>query len=177
MHKRVQITVAAFIVVLIGVITWQILCEREPVYQGKTLSVWLGECRPDWVGPETEAAVRAIGADALPTLLNMVQVGESVLKNLFTELSNRQGWLGIHFRSTEDIQLMAYCGFMVLGPTAKSAVPKLAPLLNDDDRQGRFVAALCLGNLGPHRSGCCACLGRLPEPGIQSEHGEPVERA
>jgi HEAT repeat protein len=38
---------------------------------------------------------------------------------------------------------------MVLGPTAKPAVPKLARLLEEDDPQVRCLAAHCLGNLGP----------------------------
>jgi HEAT repeat protein len=149
MHKRVQIAVAAFIVVVVGVITWQVLYEREPVYQGKTLSIWLEEARPDWVSPETETAVRAMGTDALPPLLNMVRVRESVVRKALSELSTRQRWLAIHVRARGEIQRMAYCGFMVLGPTAKPAVPKLARLLEEDDPQVRCLAAHCLGNLGP----------------------------
>ncbi|MGO8928675.1 MAG: hypothetical protein ACLQU3_17540, partial [Limisphaerales bacterium] len=43
MQKRVHIALAVLLVMLVGVIAWQVLRlrEREPVYQGKPLSVWL----------------------------------------------------------------------------------------------------------------------------------------
>ncbi len=43
MRKRVYIALAVLLVTLAGVMAWQGLRERErePVYQGKRLSVWL----------------------------------------------------------------------------------------------------------------------------------------
>jgi C-terminal processing protease CtpA/Prc len=41
MRKRVYIALAVLLVMLVGVIGWQVLRERQPVYQGKRLSVWL----------------------------------------------------------------------------------------------------------------------------------------
>jgi hypothetical protein len=49
MRKRVYIALAVVLIILAGVITWQALhlrereTEREPVYQGKGLRVWLIE--------------------------------------------------------------------------------------------------------------------------------------
>ena len=41
MRNRVRIALAVLLVALVGGIIWQALREREPVYQGKRLSVWL----------------------------------------------------------------------------------------------------------------------------------------
>jgi C-terminal processing protease CtpA/Prc len=41
MRKRVYIALAVLLVILAGVVAWQGLHERKPVYQGKRLSVWL----------------------------------------------------------------------------------------------------------------------------------------
>jgi len=44
MRKRVKIAFVLLLVTLAGVIVWQVLYtqEREPSYQGKRLSAWLG---------------------------------------------------------------------------------------------------------------------------------------
>jgi hypothetical protein len=41
MRRRVYIALAVLLVMLAGVIAWQVLRLREPVYQGKRLSYWL----------------------------------------------------------------------------------------------------------------------------------------
>jgi len=41
MQKRVQVALAILFVALVSVMVWQGLREREPVHQGKPLSVWL----------------------------------------------------------------------------------------------------------------------------------------
>ena len=149
MQKRINIRLAALLLVLAAAATWCGLIDREPVYQGKGLSVWLEDPRPDWVRPTTGRAIRAMGTDALPTLLKMVQIRDSTVRRAFRELCNRQALLRLHIRPVEDIQREAVRGFMALGPIAKPAVPKLARLLEDDDPQVRYYAALCLGSLGP----------------------------
>ena len=72
MRKRVQVALALVLVALISVVVWQLLRsqEREPVYQGKRLRVWLGEYDA-WTPYGTiearntaEAAVRQIGTNA-----------------------------------------------------------------------------------------------------------------
>jgi hypothetical protein len=41
MRKRVHIALVVVLVILAGMSAWQGLRQREPVYQGKRLSVWL----------------------------------------------------------------------------------------------------------------------------------------
>ena len=43
MRKRVQIVLAVLLITVMGGIVWQVLREREPVYQGKRVSIWLDQ--------------------------------------------------------------------------------------------------------------------------------------
>ena len=54
-------------------IVWQVLRQREPVYQAKPLSVWLQSYSPDSDSPEVDDAVRTMGTNVIPTLLGMPQ--------------------------------------------------------------------------------------------------------
>ena len=75
MRKRLQIALALFLVSIAGVIAWQALRPREPVYGGKPLSVWLKSFDLDVPKAEVDVAsdaVRQIGTQSLPMLLEMI---------------------------------------------------------------------------------------------------------
>ncbi|MGO8929484.1 MAG: hypothetical protein ACLQU3_21680, partial [Limisphaerales bacterium] len=104
MTKRVQIALAVVLIILAGVIAWQVLREREPVYQGRSLSNWLAGYEPlpgvfvlggptvlvtgPGGGPpgyhfdsrKVDAAVRQIGTNAVPTLFRMLRAKDSALR-------------------------------------------------------------------------------------------------
>jgi hypothetical protein len=74
--KRWRIVLAILIVAMVGGVVWQVLRQREPVYQGKPLSVWLEgytsrSARLRGVQKAKEA-VRHAGTNALPMLLAML---------------------------------------------------------------------------------------------------------
>jgi HEAT repeat protein len=170
MRKRINIGLAALLLLMVGVIAWEGLREREPVYQGKRLSVWLeGIASEDSISPETETAIRAMGADAVPALLKMVRVRDSTVRRALSQLSSKLEWLRLHIHPVQEIQGRAYCAFRVLGPTAKPAVPQLAKLLDDDDPEIRCVAAACLGNLGPASQGAVPALVAYLSHGLKTK--------
>jgi hypothetical protein len=143
MRKRVQIALA---VLLVGVVAFQILRpqEREPVYQGKALRVWLREYAgwdtgpKEWAQAKTRAedAVRHIGTNAIPALLRMVQKMESPRMSRLIDLwdqhiANRNhlpAWIRhprwyknqARYRNMEG-----EIGFKILGADAQEAVPEL----------------------------------------------------
>jgi hypothetical protein len=43
MGNKRCILVAVLLVVVFGVLAWEVLRPHEPVYQGKSLSIWLAE--------------------------------------------------------------------------------------------------------------------------------------
>jgi HEAT repeat protein len=158
-RKRVQIALALLLVVIAGVIAWQVLREREPVYQGKTLDAWLQEyVAAEYQSPVTEetaatrgaaTAIRRMGTNALPFLVQMVRAKDSPFKRFVTVVARNQSLIRVHLRTDKEIHNMAVVGFYVLGPIGRDAVPVLVELLNDHDPDVRLSAAGCLGNIGP----------------------------
>jgi hypothetical protein len=134
------------------VIGWQIWSNtREPSYQGKRLTIWLDEgCENfDWAGPNTEEAIRAMGKDAIPTLLRLVSTRDSAYRRMMISLSRDYDSFPVHLRNRERLQEMGGFGFRVLGGEAKPAVPALIKLLDDRDRQVRMAAEYSLAVIGP----------------------------
>ena len=87
MQKRVQIAVAAMLVILAGVAAWQGLRERERVYGGKTLTLWLrtyvpssssGLHSPEWNAADD--AERHMGTNCIPLLMHMIRQKDSPAK-------------------------------------------------------------------------------------------------
>src|ERR1035437_715646 len=100
MRKRVHIALGVLLAALAGVIAWQAVREREPVYQGKPLSVWLRQYRVTHtdgdggeLGKQTETAIRQIGTNAIPIYMGIITTKESALKlRLLTLVPSR--WAG-----------------------------------------------------------------------------------
>jgi hypothetical protein len=134
--------------------------EQEPIYQGKTLSEWLklynGPENPVGQFPranEAADAVRHIGTDALPFLLNWIDHETPRLWKLRVAMvlqklpKKFQGgpvvdrWL---LSADYDRVTLAQCGFYVLGTNASRAVPELTRRMNTrrDNSAGHAIDAL-----------------------------------
>ena len=156
MQKRIQIALAVLLVMLAGAITWQVLREREPVYQGKPLRVWLRQYRVTHVegddgelGKQTETAIRQIGTNAIPIYLGIIATRESALKLKLLALVPKR-WLALFPISTvHDFRFLGAYGLMALGAEGKPAVPVLIALLNDSNPEVRETAVFTLRSLGP----------------------------
>jgi hypothetical protein len=160
MRKRVQIALAVLLVVVAGVIAWQVLREREPVYQGKPLSVWLVQygtnhwAEGHWsvgrkgdLDTQAENAIRQIGTNAIPTCLRIIATRDSPLFKLVSLFPDR--WLAPFYRpSTPEYQFQGVYGLIALGADAKPAVPALIAMLNDDHGEVRLAAVFALDSLG-----------------------------
>jgi hypothetical protein len=176
MRKPVQIALAVLLVGA-GVIAWQVQPEREALYQGKGLSVWLKQyydalenpespmtCGATYAGTgggeasakQAQAAILEIGTNALPVLLRMAEAHDSALKQKWMVLYYRfQGagyipWSLVRFspRGAEVFQGMAALGFYTLGSSAKPAVPALTRLLGDNNPDVRASIARALRFMG-----------------------------
>mgnify|MGYP001599799890 CR=1 FL=1 len=73
---------AILLLAVLGGLAWLVLRVREPVYAGKPLSEWLRQ-RDE----ESTNAIRQIGADALPALLELAQARDSALKKRLLEIA------------------------------------------------------------------------------------------
>jgi hypothetical protein len=110
--------------------------SRRPVYHGKPLTLWLqtytssGRGSPEW--KEADEAVRHIGTNAIPVLLHLVYVKDSALKLRLVALAQRQRLIKVHFIPAAQRNIQASRAFIVLGDTAKAAVPALVKMFDEN---------------------------------------------
>ncbi|HXT40758.1 MAG TPA: hypothetical protein VN887_12165 [Candidatus Angelobacter sp.] len=166
-----------FCVVMVGALTLWLMVyphrSKEPSYQGRTLTEWLSDCSvypPPVLGesprvfnshfPATEHAVKEIGTNAIPTLLEMLQAGDSTtdLKAKLNVLLNRQSIIHFRFRSGSDYRRLAVFGFEILNKDAAPAVPALIGLLNNQHTIARYHVIQALENIGPAAKGAVPAL-------------------
>ena len=137
------------------------LFPGEPLYHGKRLSAWVEDLHPRVVEArqhEAELALRAIGTNAVPYLLELLQHHEPRLLNDLRDFSQRTKTL-LRMRADyelpwvaaveKDMQLSA--AFAALGPSARLAFPALTNLLLRPATTS--VSASALARMGPDAFG------------------------
>src|SRR5579859_1394314 len=118
--------------------------EHEPEYGGRTLREWLKLCMqsqgrfPD--GQQAAEAVRHIGTNALPWLLNWTNYEppdwKMMLATNVPAAARRPGYLlSARFwllnRPADDLNLLGRLGFEILGPQARPALPEVQRRMAD----------------------------------------------
>jgi hypothetical protein len=169
MRKRVQIALTVLLVALGGVIAWQVLHprEREPVYQGKGLRVWLAENYYAWARRDgqaqdvAESGIGRIGTNAIPTLLDMLRRKDSFLVSILIPIWDRHITgipyipAGVRFPSwyrtkAAVLNLQALKGFEVLRAHAQPAAPELIEIYEQNiSPDSQFCASRALIAIGP----------------------------
>ena len=132
-----------------GLLTFGLVLRKEPHFQGRTLTQWLVD-RPKYKNPfivrraplsvEAQRAVKAIGTNAIPILLEMIQARDSAFNTWLTSALNRQRIIGFRLQPATEQRAMAFAGFEILGEEAKAAAPALASLIKDPDFGVRYTA-------------------------------------
>ncbi|HZV35956.1 MAG TPA: HEAT repeat domain-containing protein [Verrucomicrobiae bacterium] len=154
----------ALLLIAVG-LSWYISRSREPTYQGKPLTYWLELLNTDdgrLVDPadnsarEAEHAVQAIGTNAIPTLLEMLQKKDSPLKSGLIALSTKEHFLHINIFPDSYYHALAFDGFGALGTNGRQAVPALLKIFRSSDQ--RPGAAMCLRLIGPAAESAVAAL-------------------
>lgn len=140
-RRKFTAKIVAVLVVLVGLAVIWLLSSSEPNYQGKKLSAWLKDFdKPyettfivsfDDMPADALKAIRAMGADSLPTLLKHIQAHDSLVVEKLYDLWDKQSV--IKFRPTPAIviQRRASIALAALGPKALPALPQLEKMLND----------------------------------------------
>jgi HEAT repeat protein len=157
MGKKRRILLAMLPVALLAWFAWQMMKQREPVYEGKPLGVWLEGYDPSnrdapigrW---EADLAVRQIGTDAIPTLLRMLQARDSAVKLKLIAVAQRRHLIRIKHIPAALRNWEAVRGFEELGARASNAVPALIEMYDRDESSQwltRWEIGLALGYIGP----------------------------
>jgi HEAT repeat protein len=120
----------------------------EPEYEGQPLSYYLNsltyDVRRDRAARE---AVRAIGSNAVPHLIRILDARESPFKIRFNELAGRQSLIRFRFTPLSARQVPAAISCQELGPVAAPAIPALARLVDNPELARWAVPALA--EIGP----------------------------
>lgn len=163
---RLSIMVA---VLLLGTLAIVIFQEREPSYQGRSLTKWISagklahdkfmskpnanigklESDPDWQC--ARHAIKQMAPRAIPFLLNWAQETDSPRKVRVIIFFEEHPHCHIKIQPAEDRNDAAQLGFMLLGDEAKPAWPVLIRWIYDTDRQHRLCALSCLARSKPDK--------------------------
>jgi len=179
--KRRRIVIGSLVVVALAGLAWFVLDrpEPEPVYQGKTLTQWLQLYKtqpknwdhfeePDEWG-QADEAIRQMGTNAYPFLLDMMRAFDAPWKLKFIALAQKQRLVTISHipaternrSGTEALSRLAGWPFVMIPyratlPTKlkQTEADQLVPALVDIFRHGHTSviqsgAAYVLGDVGP----------------------------
>jgi len=145
------------VLVLSALIVVVVRPDREPKYQGRSLSEWLARLAagPDGDPPqqaqEAQQAIRHIGTNALPYLLEWVQYERPRWKSSLNRITG--GRLGkydllLDYKNEPRADQAAEA-FLPLGPQACGAITRLLRLMNNTNRDDSVArAAIAIGNMG-----------------------------
>jgi len=140
---------------------WEARRQLGPVYLGKALSQWLEEVPDNWgspldrVDPEEKPAaakaVRAMGTNALPALIKMMEARDWPPKQrlLYWAANLRLIDLMRHTTPAKRQNVRALFGFCALGTNANPAVPALTDLLLRRGDMGDIRTAVALAYMSP----------------------------
>jgi HEAT repeat protein len=124
--------------------------SKEPRWQGKPLTEWLDELKQS-SGEDTHRqvaeALRQMGTNSLPLLLDMLHTKDSWLKRKVMVFNRKQSIFQIPVEPAEQRRGLAVEALTMLGPTGKPAIPALGEALNGNEP---FIpAAYALAQIGP----------------------------
>jgi len=173
MGKKRRILLAILPVALLACFAWQMMKPREPVYEGKPLSVWLeGYCLPTIDGPEgwrkTNKVVQEIGTNAIPALMRMLRARDSALRVKLMALAQKQRIIRIKYITGGRRNFEAARGLEALGARASNAVPALIEMYDQNDPSLSVLQQQIAGVLGcigpPAKAAVPSLLRRVRDP-------------
>ena len=162
-RKRVILIAAAVLAtgLILAMLTSQ---PREPSYQGHSLSYWVEKFDPhDPSGsiiaingvlvprPDEETAIKHIGSNAIPTVLNWISYEASPFKTKLASLLERlPPRVSRHITfGGEDRANRAELVFNILGPEGRAAIPDLTRLARTTSDPARACRCIrCLTHIG-----------------------------
>ncbi len=140
-----------------GLAALPILPSKEPTYKSKPLSYWLQAYalpypgrHSDRVESEAQAAIEALGTNAIPTLVRLIGHFESPLTKRVRALAQRLHFLPIRQQSPDSENLEALAAFGVLGMRGGPATPQLIEISKRETQRGQTDWAVgALAEIGP----------------------------
>jgi HEAT repeat protein len=150
--------VAVLFVGAVVVVAWSVWRKpADPEFRGIRLSEWLkaysgayGVPRPPGSWEGSDEAVRRMGTNAIPLLLDMIQAKDSLLTLKLVHLASKQRLIRFNYENAAVRSYESYMAFKALGPSASNAVPELIRIYgrkySAESRRGILSS---LGGIGP----------------------------
>jgi len=126
-----------------------VLYQREPRYEGVSLSEWLrisidvnsaGDSTRD--SKSASEALNAMAPEALPVLEDWLATRDSKVRKVLAALAEKQSLVRIDIEHPESRRMMAVLGFRLLGSNAAPAIPRIALLIGDPELTDSALTAL-----------------------------------
>jgi hypothetical protein len=150
MGKKQGVLLLIILAGAFGVTAWLLLPPREPAYQGKPLSAWLKDLEENWVGDKNDAAClafRAMGTNAIPALLSVIQSEASPMQKLIWAINRKQTVIQLPSRMAGNRHVAAAWALYAMGTNAKPAMPVLTNLLFHSN--ALITSTIALAGIGP----------------------------
>jgi hypothetical protein len=159
MAKRILIAFGVLLFAGLCMLAWRGFGPREPVYKGRPISQWLrghvmsSAANPPYGSPgweEADRALRAVGTNAIPTLLSMIAAKDPppLALKILAWAQNRP-WISYQYHGAFERNQEALYAFKTLGTNAASAVPALAKIyVKKVTWSSKNCAAGALGSIG-----------------------------
>lgn len=156
MKKRRYLLFGVVFVAIGLAVMWSISSLREPVHKGRRLGLWLSDYSPDRSTSEVDDAVRQMGTNCLPLLLQWLGAKPRGWTNQFrVRLPVMDGRL-VEVRRAQAIQ-----AFEALGEDAWPAVPALLEIYQQNLATAQGLgAARALSSIGPSATNAVPFLFR-----------------
>jgi len=145
-QKRFVIALLCLAVFVVAQMLFTLRRWREPSFQGTPLKTWLTHYAFSSQSSEADEAIRQMGAQTLPFLVEMIKATDSRSKLALTQLAEQLDLFNIEFIPAEERHRRALAAFRALGPVARPAIPDLMNCLRAD--QTREAATSALGAIG-----------------------------
>ena len=159
MARRLYIVIVLLVAGVFGLLLWQASGPREPTHEGRTLSSWLDHhvpssaAQPAYNSPgwhKAEEALRAMGTNGIPTLVEMIGAKEpSLMRQKFLRTAGRYRWTRMKYHSAMYRNEEAEYAFRVLNTNGVTAVPELIRIYKANvSPSSQRCAAMALGHIG-----------------------------
>lgn len=149
-RRLVQIILGCVAAIMLAVLIWP--REREPEYNGLTVSNWVAHAATSQHNRDFLAAIKNMGTNAIPPLMRKIRYEKPRWRIWLAGFISKtpkplRAVPGVNWLSTDRVERdasAAMFAFLALGSNADSALPELNQLANSKVEEVSFRASMCI---------------------------------
>jgi hypothetical protein len=165
-------------IIFFCLVTANFVRAAEPAYDGRSLSEWLFlNSNPSFAehylptgSPSPTEAIRQIGTNGIPTMMNILSMKKSdkwwELRKLKSPLVKKI--FGGSSEDLDDLRSAAVGGFAIPGTNAECAIPQLTKLFHRYDNETFFQTIRALNAIGPKGFSVLTNSINDPDPSVRN---------